>query len=825
MLAYVMTTDSWDEYLPIFENIREVALVRFSTGVIKVFGPQYLREPTTVDKERFMALSEARGWPVCLLEAKAQPMVETANMHRCTCDTVACLEKIGSELHVKIIKAGDEPSKLSHMIETIRVALSSMGGGEISVSAYDTAFIALVKNLDGGDRPQFPSSIDWIIQNQLPDGSWGDSSFFLVQDRLMNTLACVVALTSWNLYVDKCEKGMHFIRENIWRLAEEEEDWTLIGFEICFPSLLCMARDMDLDIPQDDPAFEAIYSKRNQKLNKIPSDVLHTMPTTLLHSVEGMAHLDWKRLLPLQCSDGSFFSSPAATAHALKETGDLKCLNFLDEVIKRFEGGASCVHPVDLFERLWAVDRLTRLGISRHFTREIEECLDYTYRYWTENGLSHAGSCAASDIDDTAMGFRLLRLHGYHVNPCVFKKFEKDGEFFCFPRQSSQSVTAIYNTYRAAQVAFPGKKDDVLRRAERYCRTFLQERRASNKLSDKWVIPKDLPGEVGYALDFPWKASLPRIETRLYLEQYGGSDDVWIGKVLYRMPLVNNDLYLKAAKADFYNFQQMCRLEWHDLKRWYDRNNLQMHGLSESSALRAYFLAAANIFEPNRAAERLAWARTVILTDVVSAYFQRNGCAPDLRERLSTSNLTRDRHHSLSRVAIMDWTENSILHVLQELIMDLGKFDSATDTLRKAWKDWLMAWTAEERSGPCEWSTALLLVRTIEVCSGRHNSTDHQLNVWEYTQLEELTSSICRKLASRVLAKRGHRMENIEDIDRQVDLEMGELAHHALQSCNGIRKLTGQTFLHVVKSFNYVALCSYETIDCHIYKVLLEDVI
>lgn len=64
-----------------------------------------------------------------------------------------------------------------------------------------------------------------------------------------------------------------------------------------------------------------------------------------------------------------------------------------------------------------------------------------------------------------------------------------------------------------------------------------------------------------------------------------------------------------------------------------------------------------------------------------------------------------------------------------------------------------MAWTAEERSGPCEWSTALLLVRTIEVCSGRHSSTDHQLNVWEYTQLEELTSSICRKLAARVLAK------------------------------------------------------------------------
>lgn len=40
--------------------------------------------------------------------------------------------------------------------------------------------------------------------------------------------------------------------------------------------------------------------------------------------------------------------------------------------------------------------------------------------------------------------------------------------------------------------------------------------------------------QVGYALDMPWYASLPRVETRFYLEQYGGGDDVWIGKTLYR---------------------------------------------------------------------------------------------------------------------------------------------------------------------------------------------------------------------------------------------------------------------------------------------------
>lgn len=38
------------------------------------------------------------------------------------------------------------------------------------------------------------------------------------------------------------------------------------------------------------------------------------------------------------------------------------------------------VYPVDLFERLWMVDRLERLGVDRHFEREIKECLDYVYK-------------------------------------------------------------------------------------------------------------------------------------------------------------------------------------------------------------------------------------------------------------------------------------------------------------------------------------------------------------------------------------------------------------------------------------------------------------
>uniref|UniRef100_A0A3B6U979 Terpene synthase N-terminal domain-containing protein n=3 Tax=Triticum aestivum TaxID=4565 RepID=A0A3B6U979_WHEAT len=317
----------------------------------------------------------------------------------------------------------DEPSKMRQMIDAIRTALRSLGNDEtsMSVSAYDTALVALVKNLDGGDGPQFPSCIDWIVRNQLLDGSWGDPAFFMVQDRMISTLACVVAVKSWNIDSNNlCDRGVLFIKENMSRLVEEEQDWMPCGFEINFPALLEKAKDLDLDIPYNHPVLEEIFAKRDLKLSKIPLDVLHTIPTTLLFSLEGMVDLplDWEKLLRLRCPDGSFHSSPAATAAALSHTGNKECLAFLDKLVKKFKGGVPCSHSMDTFEQVWVVDRLMRLGISRHFTTEIQHCLEFIYRRWTWKGLAHNAHCPIADIDDTAMGFRILRQHGYDVTPC-----------------------------------------------------------------------------------------------------------------------------------------------------------------------------------------------------------------------------------------------------------------------------------------------------------------------------------------------------------------------------------------------------------------------
>lgn len=74
---------------------------------------------------------------------------------------------------------------------------------------------------------------------------------------------------------------------------------------------------------------------------RIPSDILHQMPTTLLHSLEGMPGLMWQKLLKLQSEDGSFLFSPSSTAFALQQTKDHNCLKYLTNHLNKFNGGGT----------------------------------------------------------------------------------------------------------------------------------------------------------------------------------------------------------------------------------------------------------------------------------------------------------------------------------------------------------------------------------------------------------------------------------------------------------------------------------------------------
>ncbi|KAH6556603.1 hypothetical protein KP509_1Z168500 [Ceratopteris richardii] len=271
----------------------------------------------------------------------------------------------------------EETEQIQDLILQVKRMFQKMDLGEISVSAYDTAWIAMVPSLRD---PQIP-------QNQLPDGSWGDDKVFLAFERLSTTLACVVALKTWNRRID-------FILRNIERLGNEDEEQMTVGFEVIFPALLEDARLLGLDLPYDSPYVQKVIGEREKKLN-----------------------INKLQNIKLQSTNGSFECSTSSTACALKYTRDKRCLEYLNFVLENFLDAVPITYSLDLFERLWMVDRLERLGISRYFKKEIKDALNYVYKCWTDNGIAWTKDSNIPDADCTSMAFRLLRLHGYSVSP------------------------------------------------------------------------------------------------------------------------------------------------------------------------------------------------------------------------------------------------------------------------------------------------------------------------------------------------------------------------------------------------------------------------
>ncbi|GLJ27350.1 hypothetical protein SUGI_0536720 [Cryptomeria japonica] len=83
------------------------------------------------------------------------------------------------------------------------------------------------------------------------------------------------------------------------------------------------------------------------------------------------------------------------------------------EVKEMFNGMST--HNSSAQERLSMVDNVERLGIDRHFQKEIKESLDYVYRYWNDKRIGNdGGSCTA--LNTIALALRILRLHKYDVS-------------------------------------------------------------------------------------------------------------------------------------------------------------------------------------------------------------------------------------------------------------------------------------------------------------------------------------------------------------------------------------------------------------------------
>nr|AFJ67801.1 zingiberene synthase-like protein [Solanum habrochaites]AFJ67806.1 zingiberene synthase-like protein [Solanum habrochaites]AFJ67807.1 zingiberene synthase-like protein [Solanum habrochaites] len=477
----------------------------------------------------------------------------------------------------------------------------SFGKVELSPSSYDTAWVAMVPSKHSLNEPCFPQCLDWIIENQREDGSWGlnPSHPLLLKDSLSSTLACLLALTKWRVGDEQIKRGLGFIETQSWAI-DNKDQISPLGFEIIFPSMIKSAEKLNL----------------NLAINKRDSTIKRALQNEFTRNIEYMSEgfgelCDWKEIMKLhQRQNGSLFDSPATTAAALiYHQHDKKCYEYLNSILQQHKNWVPTMYPTKIHSLLCLVDTLQNLGVHRHFKSEIKKALDEIYRLWQQKNEE-----IFSNVTHCAMVFRLLRISYYDVSSDELAEFVDEEHFFATSGKYTSHVE-ILELHKASQLAIDHEKDDILDKINNWTRTFMEQ-----KLLNNGFIDRMSKKEVELALrNFYIISDLA--ENRRYIKSYE-ENNFKILKAAYRSPNINNkDLFIFSIR-DFELCQAQHQEELQQLKRWFEDCRLDQLGLSEQFISASYLCAIPIVPGPELSDARLVYAKYVMLLTIVDDHFE-----------------------------------------------------------------------------------------------------------------------------------------------------------------------------------------------------------
>ncbi|XP_052178339.1 ent-kaurene synthase TSP4, chloroplastic isoform X2 [Diospyros lotus] len=490
---------------------------------------------------------------------------------------------------------------------------------QLSVSSYDTAWVALVPSPNFSDTPCFPECIDWLLNNQLSDGSWGlpNHNPLLIKDALSSTLASVLALKRWCVGEEQINKGLHFIELNATSAADENQH-SPTGFDIIFPGMLEYAKDLGLNLPFESKDLNLMLERRELDVKRSRSE---GRTAYLAYMSEGIGKLqDWDMAMKYQRKNGSLFNSPSTTAAAFLHLHNADCLNYLHMLLEKFGNAVPTVYPLDIYARLCMIDSLERLGIDRYFRQEIRSVLDETYS-WLQGEEQ-----IFLDTATCAMAFRILRLNGYNVSSDPLTKITK-GEHVNFPSGHLGDIGGVLELYRASQIMIH-PDESTLEKELSWSTHFLKEKSYNHRINSD-IVNEYVIQEVDDALHYPFHANLDRVANRRNIKHYD-IDGSSILKTLYCSTNIRNEDFLKLAVEDFNICQSIHREELEVLERWVVDNRLDKLKFARQKSAYCYFSAAAALFSPELSDSRMSWAKNGVLTTVVDDFFDIGGSIEEL---------------------------------------------------------------------------------------------------------------------------------------------------------------------------------------------------
>ena len=374
----------------------------------------------------------------------------------------------------------------------IQKLLKEIGPGRMSSTAYDTAWVARLGEIDWELSNQ---AVEWLCENQLSDGSWGAPAPFYYHDRVISTLAAMIALT----YRGRRARDKHQIEKGLEALDRitsgatqglaADPNGATIGFEMIVPTLLSEAEHLGIIKQQRERILGRLANLRKLKLQKM-SGYKISRYVTMSFSAE-MAGLDGQNMLDInniQEENGSVGHSPSATAYFVKHVkpGDTRGLKYLHNIISS-DGSVPNLLPFEVYERAWVLWNLSLID-TLDLTKEslFTSYLDFLESAWNpQKGIGLSTGFTVPDGDNTSIVFDLLTHHKRILDINGFLAFEDSDYFRCYDLEANPSVSVNIHALSALKHAGYESKHPIPKKII----TFLESKRTlEGYWFDKWHI-------------------------------------------------------------------------------------------------------------------------------------------------------------------------------------------------------------------------------------------------------------------------------------------------------------------------------------------------
>jgi halimadienyl-diphosphate synthase len=343
----------------------------------------------------------------------------------------------------------------------IHQILGSLQQGAISPAAYDTGFVARLRQPDDPNAMAYPQTLAWLLRSQNSDGSFG-TTLPIPKEKLVSTLSALMALAD---LPPALQDGLaHRARARALRfLYEDTGNWQTgpdtAGFELILPALLDEAKLRELPLPYE--RFMGITAQRDAKIGHIPPRLIYNVKTPLLHSLEYLGNrLDVEAARKQLSPNGSFANSPSATAFFLRKTHDEQANEYIAMLMRnRGDGSMPTVEPFEVFEIAWVLYNLAR---ADQLPAEAKPLVSYLAQALTDDGVGVSKEGLRPDSDDTALTLSVLHRYGYPISAGPLRPFEGVNFFFTFPLERDASVTANAHVLEVLQVVPPFPRQQVI---------------------------------------------------------------------------------------------------------------------------------------------------------------------------------------------------------------------------------------------------------------------------------------------------------------------------------------------------------------------------